>query len=276
MRGIKMPLGFRKKKKKPNLPKPPSFSEEEEEVSLLQQELILAGKPIGSKYRGPPKSNEFAGPPRTTELKGPPLKSPQKSLGGHPNLPPPPAFSTGQQQPPPSIYEKPVEKTTSLFGNEAITDDILGELKQKKFGSGLEKTPTQKIQHKTVDELARRHFQETKKNYIDAGQKHFEMNFHDNASINFACAILCDYIADGVESARRTMSQLSSGMPSSIRDNIFYESTRLLIEAARTKSFPFLTKAEKTFMSNIGKLYPEDAAIVETALKTAKKSFGIQ
>ncbi len=271
-----MPLGFRKKKKKQDLPKPPSFSDEEEEVSLLQQELNLAGKPSGNKYRGPPKPDKFTGPPRTTELKGPPQKSQPKSLGGHPNLPPPPAFSTRQRQSPPANYEKPVEKTTSLFGNEAITDDILGELKQKKFGSGLDQTPSQKIQHKTVDELARRHFQETKKSYIEAGNKHFEMNFHDNASVNFACAILCDFIADGVESARRTMSQLSSGMPSSIRDNIFYESTRLLIEAARTKSYPFLTKAEKTFQSNIGQLYPEDAAIVNTALKTAKKSFGLQ
>ena len=154
-----MPRGpFRKKKKKQNLPKPPSFSEEEEEVSLLQQELNLAGKPSGSKYRGPPKSNEFAGPPRTTETR----KTPPPRLGGNPNLPPPPAFSTGQHQPPSSISGQPVKKTTSLFGNEAITDDILGELKQKKFGSDLEKTPSQKVRHKAVDELGRRHFQETK------------------------------------------------------------------------------------------------------------------
>lgn len=268
-----MPRGpFRKKKKKQNLPKPPSFSEEEEEVSLLQQELNLAGKPSGSKYRGPPKSNEFAGPPRITETR----KSPPPSLGGNPNLPPPPAFSTGQHQPPSSISGQPVKKTTSLFGNEAITDDILGELKQKKFGSDLEKTPSQKVQHKSVDELARRHFQETKKQYINAGQKHYEMNFHDNASVNFACAILCDFIANGVESARRTMSQLSSGLPSSIRDNVIFESTRLLIEATRTNSYPFLTKAEKTFQSNLGQLYPEDAAIINTALKTARKSFGLE
>lgn len=266
-----MPLGFRKKKKKQDLPNPPSFSEEIEEVSLLQQELDLAGKLSGSKYQGPPKSDEIAGPPRTVELKGPPRQFQQKSLGGHPNLPPPPSFSMEKRQPLPSNYEQPTEKIISLFGNETITDDILGELKQKKFGSDLEKTPSQKKQHKSVDELARRHFQETKKQYIEAGQKHFEMNFHDNASINFACAILCDFIANGVESAQRTMLQLSSGLPSSVRDNVIFESTRLVIEAIRTKSYPFLTKAEKTFQSNIGKLYPEDAAIINNALKTARK-----
>ncbi|MHA2075616.1 MAG: hypothetical protein ACW97X_13435, partial [Candidatus Hodarchaeales archaeon] len=280
-----MPIGpFRKKKKVKDLPKPPSFSEEEEEISPLQQELNLAGKTTGSKFREPPKQPELKGPPRTTEFRGPPkqpelkgppriaetreppIRPPPSGFEGHPNLPPPPVFSTSQRPSTPTQSNQPVEKVSSLFGNEAITDDILGELKQKKFGSALEKTPSKQTQHKSVNELARRHFEETTKNYIEAGQKHEEMGFYDNAAVNFACAVLSDFIANGVEAARRTMAQLSSGSPSSIRDNIFFESSRLIVEATRTKSYPFLTKAEKTFQNNIGKLYPEDAAIVETAL----------
>jgi hypothetical protein len=197
-------------------------------------------------------------------------------LRAHPNLPPPPELSAKQPPQPFTGPGEPIKTTAPLFGSETVTDEILDELKHRSFGSGLEKAPTKRIERKTADELAKRHFQETKKNYVEAGKKHLELNFHDNAAVNFACAILCDLIAEDVETARRTMSQLSTNMPSTVMDNVIFESVRLIVEATRTKNHSFLTRVEKTLQSSMGQLYPEDIAIIERGLTAARKALGLE
>ncbi|MFX0184293.1 MAG: hypothetical protein ACFE95_14515 [Candidatus Hodarchaeota archaeon] len=333
-----MPLGpFRRKKKKKDLPKPPSFSKEDdspfagpprellkppqvkrpsppEALSELTgppreskftekpkpSELLtpprierpsppealseLTGPPRESKFTEPPKtsdlmepprvrtsfakevSSELSGPPRETPIfEGPPRQSPTRDTSVHPKLPRPPPFSSEQSREP-----------VPLFEDGAITNEIHAELRKRKFGSDMEKTPKRKAASIPTDELTKRHFRETRQNYIEAGNKHLELNFYDNAATNYACAIFCDLIVEGWEAARRTMSELSTGTPSSITDNNIFDSTRLTIEAIRTKNFNFLSRAERTIQSNTEHLYPEDIAIIEKALKAAKAELGYE
>ncbi|MFX0087263.1 MAG: hypothetical protein ACFFAU_16555 [Candidatus Hodarchaeota archaeon] len=251
------------------------------ELTELPYKTELQGPPKANELTGPPRTTELQGPPKTTELAGPPRKTefielPPSGLGGHPNLPPPPIFSIKPPFKPSFSSEEPIETTTPLFGSEDVTDEILDELKQKSFGSGLAKAPTRKAERKSADELAKRHFQDAKQNYIEAAKKHLELNFHDNAAVNFACATLCDLIAEGVKTARCTISELNTDMPSTVQDNVIFENVQLLIEATLKKNQIFLNRAEKALKSNMGHLYPEDIAIIESGLKAARKIFGLE
>lgn len=276
-----MPFGRFRKKKKKNLPEPPSFSKDDDSpFSELQRELEVTKNSRTSELPEPPRKKipsppggEIPGPPREsfsppirepTIFQGPPRQSHTKDVTSPSNLPPPPPLSSEQS----TIDPAP------LFGNEIIGDEILAELKQKKFGSDMKKVPERKAAAISTEELTRRHFRDTRQDYIEAGNKHLELNFYDNAATNYACAILCDIIGGGWQRARRTMSDLSTGTPSAVTDNIIFEGVRLIIEAIRTKNFTFLTRAERTLRSNTENLYPEDVAIIERALKTARAQFG--
>jgi hypothetical protein len=120
------------------------------------------------------------------------------------------------------------------------------------------------------------HFQESRQDYIEAGNKNLEMNFFEYAATNYACAVLCDLISESVDKARNTFSQLSSGKPSGVVDNVIFDNVRVLVEATRSKNFTFLTRAEKAIRANLGQLYPEDVAIIEKGIKSAKAYFGLE
>jgi hypothetical protein len=312
-----LPLGpFRRKKKKKNLPKPPSFSEEDDSpISGPPRELLRpprvkspsppetlseqTGPPRETKFTKTPEASELLGPPRVktpsppealSEQTGPPRESPPireppiyegpprqsytKDVTSPSNLPSPPPLSGKIPSSPPISSEQSIKAPVPLFDDGTITDEIHAELRKRKFGSDMKKTPKRKAASIPTDELTKRHFRETRQNYIEAGNKHLELNFYDNAATNYACAIFCDLIAEGWQAARRTMFELSTGTPSSVMDNNIFDSARLIIEAIRTKNFNFLTRAERTLQSNTEHLYPEDIAIIERVLKTARAQFG--
>jgi len=212
--------------------------------------------------------NKYSGPPKAAELQ-------KGSHSGLLNLPAPPPLGEQGALTPPGTAGSLSNAPTPIFGSEEASEDILSELKSKSFGSGLAKAPEHRFERKSVDELTHRHFQETRQSYIDAGNKHLELNFYDNAAINFGCAIFCDLISGGIEAARRSINDLSSGMPSGVIENTIYDSVRLVIEATRTRNFTFLNRAERILQNNLGKLYPEDAAIIERGLAVAKSHFGM-
>ena len=324
---------FRKKKKK-ELPKPPSF--EKDDSSTIQGPPVQSGylkPPEPKEYRekkekvasppiqafsqpslgiqDPPRkdSSQFQGPPRTQtpQYKGPKadprsidFEPPRKDIGqifteelekysgpprsatpppttqsAPPHLPSPPPFGPQNQPSPPTGRGAPSDAPTPIFGSEDASDDILNELKRKSFGSGLAKAPEHTFERKSVDELTHKHFLDTKQEYIAAGNKHLELNLYDNAAINFACAIFCDLLSGGVESARKSINDLSSGVPSGVLDNVIFDNVRIVIDATRTKNFTFLTRAEKVLRSHMEQLYPEDAAIIERGLAAAKSYFGM-
>ena len=276
-----MPFGLFRKKKKKNLPEPPSFSKDDDSpFSELQRELKVTKTSRTSELPGPQRKKipsspraEISGPPREsfsppvrepTIFKGPPRHPHTKDVTRPSNLPSPPPLSS----------EQSTKDPASLFGNEIIADEIHAELRQKEFGSDMKKVPERKAASISTDELTRRHFRDTRQDYIEAGNKHLELNFYDNAATNYACAILCDVIGGGWQRARRTMSDLSAGTPSAVTENIIFDSVRQIIEAIRTKNFTFLTRAERTIKSNTENLYPEDIAIIKKALITARAQFG--
>ncbi len=280
-----MPLGRFRKKKKKNLPEPPSFSKNDKTPFLEpSRDTISTKPPKTSVLQAPPRietphppraSSELPGSPREPSVfKGPPRQSQPKNLPGPSNLPSPPPFSEKTPSQPPLSSGPPTQAPVPLFSDETTSEDILAELRQKKFGSGMKKVPERKAVSLSTNDLARRHFQDTKKNYIEAGKKLLELNFYDNVATNYACAILCDLIGEGWQAARRTMTDLSTGIPSAVMNNTIFDSVRAIIEAIRTKNFTFLTRAEKTIKSNTGRLYPEDIAIIEKALKAARAYFG--
>lgn len=260
-----MPWPFKKKKKK-QLPLPPSFSK--------QDDPGLPGPPRTPPPLPTKKKQVLEGPPRQQQgLQGPPRQQPERDVTSHPNLPPPPPIFGKVSSQPPLGSQQPEKAPVPLF-DEELTSEIHAELRQKGFGSAMKKAPERKAISVPTEDLTKSHFRESKQEYIEAGNKHLELNFYDNAATNYSCAILCDLIGEGWQTARRTMSNLSSGIPSEVVENNFFDNVRLLLEAIRTKNFTFLSRAEKFLKKNIDHLYPEDVAMVEKAINTARAHFG--
>lgn len=266
-----MPWPFGKKKKKEKkFPDPPSFYEQREMAKkMVPKTPPPLSTPKQEVLEGPPRQQVFEGPPRQQELEGPP-KHPGQGLTGPPNLPPPPPI-TGKV--PVQPRQQPAKEPVPLF-DDNLASEIHAELRQRDFGSAMKKAPERKAVSLSSDDLTKQHFRSAKQEYVEAGNKHLELNFFDNAATNFACAILCDLIGEGIEEARHTMLNLGSTVPSAVTENIFFDSVRLLLEAVRIKNHTFLTRAEKHIKKNMGHLYPEDVAMVEKALKTARAHFG--
>ncbi|MFX1517510.1 MAG: hypothetical protein ACFFC6_14485 [Promethearchaeota archaeon] len=265
-----MPWPFGKKKKK-KLPDPPSFYEQREKpLQGPPKQPPPLPTPKQQIFEGPPRQPALEGPPRQPALEGPPRQQPDRGIAGPPNLPPPPPF-TGivPSQPSP----QPVKGPVPIF-NDDLANEIHAELRQRDFGSTMKKAPEREPVPVSTEDLAKRHFRSAKQEYIEAGNKHLELKFYDNAATNYACAILCDLISEGIESARRTMSGLSSNAPSAVAENNFFDNVRLLLEAIKAKNYNFLTRAESLLRKNMDHLYPEDVAMVEKAIKTARAYFG--
>lgn len=266
-----MPWPFRKKKKK-NLPEPPSFSKPDDspfseppkeflpppsrEISIHERPPIHKAPPI---HEGPPI------------YEGPPRQSHPTDVSKPSGFPPPPPFP-GKSPSQPSLSSEQPSKAP-LFDDE-ITDEIHAELRQRAFGSSMRKVPERKAVSISTEELAKQRLRASKQEYIEAGNKHLELNFFDNAAINYACAILCDLIVEGWQSARQTMLKLTARIPSAVVEKSFFDNVRLLLEAIRTKNSTFLIRAEQAIQKNMKHLYPEDAAMVEKAMKTARTHFG--
>ncbi|MHA1993357.1 MAG: hypothetical protein ACW97Z_02335 [Candidatus Hodarchaeales archaeon] len=274
-----MPLGFRKKKKKKkDLPTPPDLSRKvDKSFQKVLGELYETVPPKNSGIARPPQSSKRQPQSALPEPPGPPREfSPPPFNQSPPSELPPPPFEDSRK----SSYKSTESEgpPVQIFGNEALTDEIQAELRSRSFGSSiLEKAPTTPpAPRKTTEDLTRIHFQESRRDYIEAGNKNLELNFFEYAATNYACAILCDLISNGVDEAKNTFAQISSGKPSGVVDNVIFDNVRLLIEATRSKNFTFLNRAEKAIRNNLSQLYPEDVAIIERGIKSAKAYFGLE
>ena len=279
-----MPFGRFKKKKGKDLPKPPSLSKKG--VSMFDEVLGELKATQGSQT---PKRPENVFEPKIVS------EAPRKPVPSSPdsdyNIPGPPRveksfhFENSQelQGPPRKSYNKKspdlprasFESSSQSFGADEVSNEILDELKMKDFRPELVKTPPKRFIPKSNEDLKRHRLQETKREYLEAANKQLELNFFDNAAIYTSCAILCILISDGLDAARSSMSKLSSSLPSGVLDNVIFENVRILLDSTRNKNFTFLSRAEKTLKSNMQQLYPEDIAIIESGIKTAKSYFGL-
>ncbi len=222
---------------------------------------------------GPPKQQVFEGPPKHQVFEGPPKKQPERGIAAPPNLPPPPPFTENVPSQPPHGSQQPTKVPVPIF-DDNLANEIHAELRQREFGSTMKKTPEREAVPLSTEDLAKRHFRNSKQEYIEAANKHLELNFYDNAATNYACAVLCDLIGEGLQAARQTMSKLTSNIPSAVAENTFFDNVRLMLEAIRTKNYKLLTRAENFLKKNMEHLYPEDVAMVEKAIKTARAYFG--
>ncbi|MFX0119152.1 MAG: hypothetical protein ACFFBQ_04280 [Promethearchaeota archaeon] len=283
-----MPWPFKKKKekKKKILPEPPSFSNEvDSSISTPPMESVppsIRGPPVeSSRELSPPSMGGvpvYEGPPRDPSpppITGPPVyEGPPREPSPHPSeLPTPPPFIRTDPSDKPIKSQQPVQAQTPIF-NDDLAEEIHAELRKRDFGSGMKKAPERQAVSVSTEDLAKRHLRDAKQEYIAAAEKHLELNFFDNAATNFACAVLCDLMAEGWQVARESMTKLTSVVPSAVIENSFFDSVRFLLEAIRTKNYTFFTRAERSLQQSMQHLYPEDAAMVQKAIKIAQEYFG--
>ena len=232
-----------------------------EEVSSPKIMPAPPQRPIPPSYNsdysipGPPRKEESFHFNKTQELQGPPIETANRRS---PNLP---KVSYDRQSP--------------SFGADDVSDDILEELKMKDFNPNLVKAPPKRFIPKSDDDLKKQHLLESKREYFEAANKQLELNFYDNAATYIACGVLCILISDGLDVARSSLSKLSSSLPSNVLDNVILDNVRLLLDSTKNRNFTFLNRAEKTLRSNLQQLYPEDIAIIESGIKTAKSLLGL-
>jgi hypothetical protein len=276
-------IPFRKKKKK-NLPIPPSLSNSG--GSMFDEVLGELRASQGSETRNPPE--EVSGPkimrapPQRPKLPsydsnysipGPPRKEESFHFNKTQELQGPPREPTNRRSP--GLPEVSYDRQSPSFGAEAVSDDILEELKMKDFNPNLVKAPPKQFIPKSDDVLKKQHLNESKREYFEAANKQLELNFHDNAATYIACGVLCILISDGLDVARSSLFKLSSSLPSNVLDNVILDNVRLLLDSTKNRNFTFLNRAEKTLRNNLQHLYPEDVAIVENGIKTAKSLLGL-
>jgi hypothetical protein len=276
-----MPFRRSKKKKKSDLPKPPSLSDKggsmfDEVLGELRATQGSQTTKPAERVRAPATISEPSRKPilpssdSEYNIPGPPRKEASFNFSNSHELQGPPIESHYRRSP--DLAETP----SHTFGAEEVSNDILKELKMKDFNPNLVKAPPKQFIPKSSDDLKRHRLQETKREYLEAANKQLELNFFDNAATYIACAVLCILLSDGLDAARSGMSKLSSSLPAGVLDNVILDNVRLLLDSTLNRNFTFLTRAEKTLKSNMHQLYPEDIAIIESGIKTARSMFGLE
>ena len=278
-----MPLRPFKKKKKKDLPQPPSLTKSG--GSMFDEVLGELRATRGAQPKESSKSTNFEEPLSPPPRKVVPQFNSEYNIPGPPKTPES-SYPTppGELQGPPrdSYSRRKVEDSRTVFGNEPasfkaeeVSDDILEELKMKGFRPDLVKAPPKRFVPKSTSDIKKLRLQETKREYLEAANKQLELGFFDNAATYIACAVLTILISDGLDEAKSSLSKLSSSIPSGVLDNVILDNVRLLLDSTRNRNFTFLTRAEKALKENMQQLYPEDIAIIESGIKTARSLFGL-
>lgn len=178
----------------------------------------------------------------------------------------------------PPFPEAPVEPPVSGLGEDKeplpipddLTDDILYELRTTGFSSVLEHTPEEKRPTPTVNEIESARYLAAKDDYLAAANKHLELQFYENASYHFTCAVLCIYLAKDVFEAAHVIADMASNLPSAVINSSMFQGCRLLLKANLVKDIAFLVQAEKWLLHDISRLYKEDEDLIKRALRLSE------
>ena len=200
---------------------------------------------------------------------------PPSSISPPTDLPPPPSQSPDILSRPPlpeTLAESVLQEPDAVIIQDNITSDILNELRQEDFGSFLQHIPEVKRQL-TLDEIEGPRFLAAKDAYLAAGRKHLELNFYENAAMNFSCAILSMYLGKDVFAAAHFMSELGSKLPPLIVNSYFFQGARMLLKGILLKSPSYLDQAEKWLLKDTDHLYKEDIDLIRRALRQAETNF---
>ncbi|MHA2225808.1 MAG: hypothetical protein ACXAC8_11425 [Candidatus Hodarchaeales archaeon] len=216
--------------------------------------------------RKSPKSN-------TNSLPTPPSLFDQKDNFVRPpsNLPPPPPTIPQDilARPPfPESQSPPFsDERGHLVVSDDITDDILTELRDSDFGSFLKDVTLEKPPEVSVKEVKSTHFSAARDAYVAAGKKHLEMDFFENAAMNYSCAILCEFLGNDVFVAAHLIAELATEFPSAIVNSYVFQGVKLLLKANLLKNSSFLIQAEKWLLKDPNHLYKEDIELINRALR---------
>ncbi len=217
---------------------------------------------------------DITGLPRPPSL----LDNSYSSISPPPDLPPVPIKSQDilSRPPFPETPRQPSIKEEDILNiQDDVTTDILKELRHSDFGSFLEHIPEEKQPRITADEIESARFLADKDSYLEAGKKHLELNFVENASMNFSCAILCLFLGEDVFAAAHLIAKIASTLPPSIVNSYFFQGVKLLLKANLLKNASYLDQAEKWLLKDTDHLYKEDTEIIRRALRQSELNLEI-
>ena len=191
------------------------------------------------------------------------------------HLPPPPILSNDILSRPPLLEEPNTSelKTSDLLISDGeYSDDILSELEESDFSSVLTATPPKEPVTFQAESLIVEQYRAATDAYLTAGDKHLELEFLENAAVNYSCAVLSVFLSEDAFKAANLMNVLSKKIPGSILRSHRFQGVRMLLKANLLKNPEFLVKAEEWLFLNFENLYKEDQVLIRRAMLYAKKS----
>ena len=190
------------------------------------------------------------------------------------HLPPPPILSKEILSRPPLLEEQlssKIDNEDFLSSEVEYSSDILSELEKGGFGSLLKAVPKPTPSNFQAESLAINQFREAAKAYLKAADKHLEMNFFANASINYSCGVLCILLSENAFQAAHLMKELGKTIPSTIVRSQIFQGVRMLLKANILRNPEFLVKAEEWLFSDSNHLYKEDQLLLRRAMSLTVK-----
>lgn len=205
------------------------------------------------------------------------LPTPPNSRNDSSYLPPPPILSNVILSRPP-LLEKPqssnLQTKVDISSDGEYSPDILLELEQSGFGSFLKAIPQKKPVYFRAESLIIKQFRAATEAYLTAADKHLELNFVENAAVNYSCAVLCVLLSEDVFQAASLMKELGEKVPSSILRSQIFQGVKNLLKAYLLKNPEFLVKAEEWLFSDNEHMYKEDGILLRRAISHAEKFIG--
>ncbi|MHA2075166.1 MAG: hypothetical protein ACW97X_11145 [Candidatus Hodarchaeales archaeon] len=191
------------------------------------------------------------------------------------DLPPPPIFSHQIKERPP--FPEPLERSPSFkYESMAIEDDITGdlleELKEIGFGAFLENVPEVRRPEPSIDEVTSVRYLSAKDVYLDAGKKHLELGFYENAAMNFSCAILCVFLGKDAFEGAHEMSNMASKLSNSITNSYSFQGVKLLLKSNLLKDPSLLEYAKKWLLRNSENIFQEDKDVILRAIHQSERN----
>jgi hypothetical protein len=191
------------------------------------------------------------------------------------HLPPPPEFSRQIVQRPPfpePQKRQPSESADSMAIADDLTGDLLDEIRELGFGAFLDPIPLEKTPEPSFDERTSARYLEAKDVYLDAGRKHQELDFTQNAAMNYSCAILCSFLGKDVFEASHIIKELASTLPPPIINNFAFQGVKMLLKANLLNDFSLLDHAKNWLLKNSDHLYKEDKDVILRAIKQSVRN----
>ena len=197
----------------------------------------------------------------------------------YPILSPPPTLPEEILTRPPLLEEQAhtsIETISSMYIEDDITSDILRELAESGFGSDLSSIPAKKPVVLHIEEFAIEQFRAAKDAYLTAGKKHLELNFNENASSLYSCAVLCVFLSEDAFQAAHLMKELGTKLPSELVRSHIFQGVKLLLKANLLRDISYLKQAEKWLFYDTNHMYKEDQELIYRAIHESKLAIKTQ